>query len=134
MDATYLAVMADFIPSMSDTILGNNSAMDQNEYTRRAEKWCNAYPGVTATIGFTFEEALNAATLETSLSFTYEFKQRLPKEGLQWLFMRTSSKKLERGRMDTEVIMCNEKMELVCIMNHLVAVLDAARKFGKPLL
>lgn len=45
-DATYLALMADIMPSMSDTLLRNGGPYDGHEFQRRAEQWAEEKPGV----------------------------------------------------------------------------------------
>lgn len=45
-NATYLAVMTEIMPSMSDTLLRNGGPYDAHVFQGRAEKWAQENPGV----------------------------------------------------------------------------------------
>ena len=63
----------------------------------------------------------------------------LPPQGVKWLFMRAQAKDIANGRMDVEVTILNDKLELVALSHHTCFVIDnahgpmkrAARKKGK---
>ncbi|KAI0469954.1 thioesterase family protein [Xylariaceae sp. FL0804] len=131
MDATYLAMMTDIIPSMSDTLLRNNGLYDAHAFFEKMECWAESHPGVPAQINNSVAEALQATTYNNTLTLDIEYKRRLPSEGLRWIFTRTSTRMLQQGRMDLDITMCNEDMELVCTARQLVLVLEAQRKFGR---
>lgn len=46
MDATYLAVMGEVMPSMSDTLLRSGGPYDAHVFHERAEEWAQKNPGV----------------------------------------------------------------------------------------
>jgi hypothetical protein len=60
------------------------------------------------------------AMINVTLSMTTEIKKRLPEDGVEWLYMRTEAKRLEGSRMDLEVLLLDESMDLVAI-SHQVA-------------
>lgn len=45
-NATYLAVMTEIMPSMSDTLLRNGGPYDARVFQERAEEWARTNPGV----------------------------------------------------------------------------------------
>lgn len=45
-NSTYLAVMTEIMPSMSDTLLRNGGPYDARVFQQKAEQWSAAYPGV----------------------------------------------------------------------------------------
>lgn len=45
-NATYLAVMTEIMPSMSDTLLRNGGPYDARVFQERAEQWAQKNPGV----------------------------------------------------------------------------------------
>ncbi|KAF3014755.1 hypothetical protein E8E14_009996 [Neopestalotiopsis sp. 37M] len=128
-DATYLALMADTLPSMSDTLLRNGGLYDAHAFYKKAERWSKEKPGVPAQITNSIAEAMKASTHNATISMDVEFKRRIPKEGLRFVFVRTATKMLQDGRMDIDVTICDEEMGLVCHSRHLDLVLEAQRKF-----
>ena len=70
----------------------------------------------------------------TSLSLGLEMKKVLPPEGVQWLFLRAQIKKILNGRLDAEILIWDEKLELVAIshqINRIVPGLGFTRKLNK---
>ena len=59
-----------------------------------------------------------------TLSMTLEIKKLLPPSGAKWLFMRAQAKKIENGRMDTEVTIWDQYFDLVAHSNHVCLVID----------
>ncbi|KAF2433328.1 hypothetical protein EJ08DRAFT_686384 [Tothia fuscella] len=56
-----------------------------------------------------------------------DVKKSLPKEGVDWLFVRTQSKLIQRGRLDLEVIVMDAEGDVVALSHHSVLVLGAER-------
>jgi hypothetical protein len=56
-----------------------------------------------------------------------DVKKALPKEGVDWLFVRTQSKMIKNGRLDLEVTVFDETGDVVCLSHHVVLVLGAER-------
>ncbi|KAI0015457.1 thioesterase family protein [Xylariomycetidae sp. FL0641] len=133
-DATFLTMMTDIIPSMSDTLLRNGGLYDAHAFYRKTKQWADNNPGVPAEITNSVAEALQAEVYNNTVTLDIGFKRRLPKEGLRFIFTRTAAKMLHGGRMDVDITMCNEDMELVCLARQLIVVLEAGRKFrrGRP--
>lgn len=132
MDATYLAMMADMIPSMSDTLLRNGGLYDAHGFWKKMKLWAETNPGVPAVMTNTFEEAMQSATFSVSVAVTMDidFKRRLPRCGQRSIFVRTAADMLREGRMGVDVTMCNEQMELLCRAHQVIVVLDAKRRFA----
>ncbi|KAI1102036.1 thioesterase family protein [Jackrogersella minutella] len=133
MDATYLAMMTDVIPSMSDTLLRNGGLYDAHAFFRKMEKGAEEHPGVPAEITNSVDEAMRATLYNNTVTLDLEFKRRVP-EGLRWIQTRVSTKMLHEGRMDIDITMCNSEIELICTAHQLILVLEAERKFrsSKP--
>ncbi|KAI0141801.1 thioesterase family protein [Xylariaceae sp. FL1272] len=131
MDATYVSLMTDMIPSMSDTLLRNEGLYDAHAFFAKMERWAEKNPGVPAELFNTLEEALKATIFNSTVTLDIEFKRRVP-EGLRWLFTRVATKMLREGRMDVEITLCDENMELLCSARQLILVLEAGRKFKEP--
>ncbi|KAH9983769.1 thioesterase family protein [Xylariaceae sp. FL0662B] len=111
MDATYLAMMTDIIPSMSDTLLRNGGLYDAHTFFEKMERWAEEHPGAPAGITNSVAEALQATTYNQTVTLDIEFKRRLPKEeGLGWIFTRTAARMPRQGRMDLDITLCDEGM------------------------
>jgi acyl-CoA thioesterase len=59
-----------------------------------------------------------------------DVKKALPKDGVKWLFSRTRSKLIRKGRLDIEVIIFDEAGDLVALSHHVTLVLGAARNMA----
>lgn len=129
MDATYIALMTDIIPSMSDTLLRNRGLYDAHQFWQTAKQAAEANPGITAVFKNSLKQAMQSPTFNATVTLDMEFKKRLPKEGLRFIFMRTATKKLQDGRMDVDITICDEDMELVCDAHQLILVVETQRKF-----
>lgn len=129
MDATYLALIADSTPSMSDTLLHNSGPYDAHYFHKEMEQWARKNPGVPCVITNSLANAMQAAHFNITLTMNIAYKQRLPREGERWVFTRAATKMLQGGRMDLDVTMCNENMELLATSQQVILVLDAQKKF-----
>ncbi|KAK8023698.1 hypothetical protein PG993_011764 [Apiospora rasikravindrae] len=130
-DSTTLAFMTDLIPSMSDTLLRNGGIYDAHAFQAKARQWADENPGVPAPLKNSLADAMKAATLNQTAMLDVEFKRRLPPAGLQFVFMRTTTKMLLDGRMDTDLTVHDENMEILCTSRQVILVLEAGRKFRK---
>ncbi|KAH8668331.1 thioesterase family protein [Xylariales sp. PMI_506] len=130
MDATYLTQMTDTIPSMSDTLLRNGGIYDAHRQYADLARWAEKNPGSPAKLTNSLKDGMRATIFNNTVTLDIEFKRRLPKEGVQWIFIRTATRSLENGRLDIDVTICNEKMELLCLSRQVILALDAKRKFG----
>jgi hypothetical protein len=131
MDSTYLTAMADIIPSMSDTLLHNDGIYDARRIFAEIEQWANENPGIPMDVKNTLKQGMKARIFNNTLTLDIEFKRRVPKEGIQWTFVRSATRMMDRGRLDLDVTICNEKMELLCLARQVILVLDSKRKFGR---
>lgn len=50
--------------------------------------------------------------------------------GMRFLFTRATAKALHDGRMDVDLTVCNEDMDVVCLARQLLLLLGMHRKFG----
>ncbi|EXA32931.1 hypothetical protein FOVG_15904 [Fusarium oxysporum f. sp. pisi HDV247] len=130
MNATHIAFMCDFMPSMADTLLRNGEMYDGRNNLRKMEEWADKNPGVVCEMETSLAEAANAKFSENTLSLDIEFKRQLPKDGLRWIFSRVETKKLQGGRMDMDITICDEGMDLICSARQIVLVLDAKKRYN----
>ncbi|EGE81160.2 thioesterase [Blastomyces dermatitidis ATCC 18188] len=56
-----------------------------------------------------------------------EFKKKLPAEGVEWLYSRVQTKVLKDGRMDLDLVVLDEKGEVVVVSNHVSLIVSAQR-------
>lgn len=73
---------------------------------------------------------MEGATINTTLSLDIEYKRRIPTNGLRFTFTRATAKTLLDGRMDVDLTICNEDMDVVCLARQIVLVLGMQSKFG----
>lgn len=59
-----------------------------------------------------------------------DVKKALPEEGVEWLFARSRSKQIRNGRLDIEVVIMDEKGELVALSHHVTLVLGTDRNMA----
>ncbi|TGJ86983.1 hypothetical protein E0Z10_g1711, partial [Xylaria hypoxylon] len=65
-----------------------------------------------------------------TITLDAEFKRRLPAEGLRWVYTRAGTRMTRDGRMDLDIVLCDENMELVCVGQQLLMIVDSKRRFG----
>ncbi|KAF4461065.1 hypothetical protein FALBO_12132 [Fusarium albosuccineum] len=129
MDATCIALMCDLIPSMSDTLLRNGGLYDAHKNFATMEEWAEKNPGQVCPLTNTLAEAAGAEVFNNTVSLDVEFKKKIPEEGIKWTFTRAATKQLQGGRMDLDVTICDEQMELVCLGRQVILCLDARKRF-----
>ena len=61
-----------------------------------------------------------------TLSMSLEIKKVLPPEGVKWLFMRARAKEIKNGRMDAEIFVLDESLELVALSHQVSFMIDFA--------
>jgi hypothetical protein len=71
------------------------------------------------------------AMINVTLSMSTEIKKKLPKEGVRWLYMRTEAKKLEGSRIDMEVLLFDEDLDLVAISHQVAWIVTGVEKTQK---
>ena len=65
-----------------------------------------------------------------TLVLNLELKKPLPGAGVEWLFTRVISKRVQSGRMDLEVFILDEQLELVALSHHVCMIVDASRNLA----
>ncbi|KAL3417274.1 thioesterase family protein [Phlyctema vagabunda] len=65
-----------------------------------------------------------------TLLLNLDIKKALPAEGIEWLFVRVTSKQIKNGRMDIEIVILDEQGEIVALSHHVSLVLPAARNLA----
>lgn len=76
--------------------------------------------------GFAFKKGFWYPTL----SMTLDAKRKLPEEGLEWVRLRVVAKEIRNGRYDSEVLMFDERGELLALSNHVAMAVDVERNYG----
>ncbi|KAH8695167.1 thioesterase-like superfamily-domain-containing protein [Talaromyces proteolyticus] len=66
--------------------------------------------------------------INSTLSMSTEIKKRLPAEGVRWLYLRSEAKRVQNSRMDLEVLVFDEEMDLVAISHQDVHLIPADLK------
>ncbi|KAK2596103.1 hypothetical protein QQS21_006450 [Conoideocrella luteorostrata] len=66
-----------------------------------------------------------------TLVMNLENKTALPEEGVKWLNTRITSKQINNGKFDLDVIIRDTDGELVALSHHVAMVLSMARNTGK---
>ncbi|KAL9117372.1 MAG: hypothetical protein Q9187_006093 [Circinaria calcarea] len=62
-----------------------------------------------------------------TLSLHMEVKKVLPPQGAKWLFMRARTTEIKNGRFDAEVIIMDEKLELVALSHQVCHITKSAQ-------
>ncbi|RAQ45635.1 hypothetical protein AFGD_005950 [Aspergillus flavus] len=70
-------------------------------------------------------------TLHVTLSMSTEVKRNLPRKGVRWLYLRSEVKRIVDGRMDMEILLCDETMELIAVSQHAAHIIPSAQKLEK---
>ncbi|KAK0726640.1 thioesterase-like superfamily-domain-containing protein [Apiosordaria backusii] len=134
-DNTLLTFLTDALPSMSDTLLNNRGAYDAHSIHAKMihfEAADKENEGKPVVIWNSIEEAMKAQVFNNTVTLDIEFKRRVdPTKNNGWTFIRTMANMLEGGRMDLDVVICDENMELLVVAQQTVLVLEAGRKFSK---
>lgn len=66
-----------------------------------------------------------------TLLLNLDVKKVLPEEGIEWLFVRVEAKQIKNGRMDLEIVILDEKGELVALSHHVAFALGTERNTAK---
>lgn len=62
-----------------------------------------------------------------TLSLNLDVKRALPEQGAEWLFVRSSAKVIQNGRLDLEVIILDQHQDVVALSNHVTMIVSAER-------
>jgi hypothetical protein len=66
-----------------------------------------------------------------TLALNLEVKKNLPREGVEWLYVRVAAKSIRNGRMDLEVFIMDAQGELVALSHHVGMIVSISRNYGK---
>ncbi|KAK2612034.1 hypothetical protein QQS21_001999 [Conoideocrella luteorostrata] len=69
--------------------------------------------------------------VHATLSMSTEIKRKLPSEGVRWLYARSTTKSIVNGRLDIQVLLFNEKMDLIAISNQVNQIIPSTKKNKK---
>lgn len=64
-----------------------------------------------------------------TLSLNLDVKRALPEEGVEWLFVRSSAKVIQNGRLDLEVIILDQHQNVVALSGHVNIIVSAERSW-----
>lgn len=67
----------------------------------------------------------------STISSSTEVKRLLPVEGCKWLFMRNTIKDIIDNRMDLEIVLLNETLELIATSHHICHIIHVDKKRPK---
>lgn len=73
----------------------------------------------------------NIRVILTTTNITTEIKQRLPAEGVKWLFLRTTTKMLRNNRCDYVIDLLDVQGNIIAIAQHAMQVISFADKFER---
>ncbi|KAK4671801.1 hypothetical protein QC764_608821 [Podospora pseudoanserina] len=134
-DNTLLTFLADALPSMSDMLMRTGGAYDPHGIHSKMVAWESAdirNEGRPAVVRNLLKDAMKAEAFSNTVTLDVELKKRVdPNRGNGWFLIRTTAKMLEKGRMDVDVVIADENMELLVVAQQTVLVLEAGRKFSK---
>lgn len=69
--------------------------------------------------------------VNVSSTLSVEIKQRLPVEGVRWLYLRNECKRILNGLMDMGVLLFDENLDLIVISHQTAVLIPPAGKMEK---
>lgn len=66
-----------------------------------------------------------------TLVLNLDIKKSLPKEGIEWLFVRVYTKQIKNGRFDLEVIICDAEGDIIALSHHSCLILGSERNITR---
>ena len=66
-----------------------------------------------------------------TLLLNLDVKKVLPKEGVEWLFVRVEAKAIKNGRMDLEIVILDEGGDIVALSHHVALAVGAERNLAE---
>ncbi|EGS18437.1 uncharacterized protein CTHT_0050340 [Thermochaetoides thermophila DSM 1495] len=67
----------------------------------------------------------------TTVVLNVETKKALPADGVEWLQIRVQSRQIRNGRLDLEVLILDERGELIALSHHVNLILDSQRNLAE---
>lgn len=88
--------------------------------------------GTSATADAAFKAGWTSPYYYPTLSVNLEIKKVLPQEGVRWLYVRASTKQIQQGKMDVEVLILDDQGDLVALSHQVVLVVDTGARLNGP--
>ncbi|KAJ5465268.1 uncharacterized protein N7458_000954 [Penicillium daleae] len=66
-----------------------------------------------------------------TVTMTIDLKRRLPPEGVEWLHSRVTTKMVRGSRGDLDVVVLDQRGEIVALATQVALVVDASRNFSR---
>jgi hypothetical protein len=127
----HLTMLCDVAPSPSDTLLRTGGVFDAHKIYRTKKEAADTTPGKPAILTNSLKEAARGQIWNNTLTLDLQFKRRMPAREMMWTFTRATTRILEGGRMDLDLVICDEELVPVCLARQVMLVLDAGRRFKK---
>ncbi|OJI91504.1 hypothetical protein ASPTUDRAFT_38528 [Aspergillus tubingensis CBS 134.48] len=126
-----LPIQENYVPHGEGKPLPMGSIAALLEFAKRQEKARNEGRSDWRVLNDDGARNFWGKTLNVSLTLSTEIKQRLPAEGVRWLYLRTECKRILNGQMDMEVLILDERMDLIAISQQIAALVPANSKIQK---
>jgi hypothetical protein len=107
---THLGFLSDMFPLMVESYDEDEGAMEGAGVSSQKQLYRHWYP---------------------TLALNLDVKKLLPPGGCPWMFVRVQSKMIANGRKDLEVIIMDDKHEIVALSHHVAMILDSSRNLAK---
>ncbi|SPO07751.1 uncharacterized protein DNG_10446 [Cephalotrichum gorgonifer] len=65
-----------------------------------------------------------------TVALNLDVKQNLPPEGANWLFVRVKAGEIRNGRLDLQIVVLDERGDLVALSSHVTLILSAERNLA----
>ena len=69
--------------------------------------------------------------IDPTVLLNLDFKKVIPREGLDWLFVRVAAKQIKNGRMDLEIIIMDAEGDFVALSHHVALAVGADRNLAE---
>lgn len=126
-----IPIQENFFPRESGKPLPVGSIAATLEYAARQQKARERGRSDWRVIDDDGSKTFGARILHVSLTISTEIKQRLPAEGVRWLYLRSECKRILNGRMDLEVLVFDERVDLIAIGHQTAVLIEGASKIQK---
>ncbi|PYI11157.1 hypothetical protein BO78DRAFT_163449 [Aspergillus sclerotiicarbonarius CBS 121057] len=126
-----LPIQENFLPHEKGKPLPMGSIAATLEFAARQQKARKEGQSTWRALSDDGSKEFWAETLNVSLTLSTEIKQKLPPQGVRWLYLRTECKRILNGRMDMEVLVFDERMDLIAISHQVAAIISAKSKIQK---
>ncbi|GJP97113.1 hypothetical protein AnigIFM59636_001740 [Aspergillus niger] len=126
-----LPIQENYMPHEEGEPLPLGSIAATLEFAKRQEKARNESRSDWRVLDDDGSNEFRGKVLNVSLTLSTDIKQKLPPEGVRWLYLRTECKKIMNGQMDMQVLIFNERMDLIAISRQVAVLVPAKSKIQK---